>query len=123
MTVSIVGGTFEALRRKLLSARDQTFFNYLHEIGKRGVSTLEATTPVDTGATASSWDYTIDRDGTQYTLTWTNSVMADRIPLVILIRYGHGTGTGGYVQGNDFVTPALEPLIDDLMRTLGQEVF
>lgn len=95
----------------------------LEKYGGLGVAALSRATPQDTGEAASSWDFSLleQKDG-YYRLSWTNSKMAGRTPLVILIQYGHGTRNGGYVPGIDFINPALKPIFEGLKRELFLEV-
>lgn len=94
----------------------------LNKYGKLGVEELSKLTPVDTGETKKSWSYYIEQSGDSYKLIWKNSVMAGDTPLVILIQYGHGTGTGGYVEGKDIVNPAIKPLYEKILQDIGKEV-
>lgn len=106
------GGSFRKTEGffKRMSRRD--IFRSLDEYGRQGVAALRANTPVDSGVTASSWDYRIVRDGKSYGISWTNSNTVAGTPLVILLQYGHGTGTGGYVRGRDFINPAIIPIFN-----------
>jgi hypothetical protein len=94
----------------------------LHEMGALGVRKLEETTPKDSGETAGSWGYKIRGTKEQYKLIWTNDIVADRTPLVLMLQYGHGTRGGYFVQGRDFINPALLPVYEALLEKLGQEV-
>ena len=105
--------------RKLLK---QDLTTLLHRYGKRGVDALAAATPVDTGKTAASWDYTVTESPGSATITWTNSNVNDGVPIALLIQYGHGTGTGGYVKGTDYINPAIQPVLNDLAEALWKEV-
>ena len=75
-----------------------------------------------TGKTAASWDYKIERGKGVVTITWTNSNVNNGVPIALLIQYGHGTGTGGYVQGRDYIKPAIRPIFDQLAEALWKEV-
>lgn len=94
----------------------------LNKYGEIGVERLRAATPVDSGVTADSWSYEIKKDGHNYALIWTNSNMAEWIPVVILLQYGHGTRGGTWVEGRDFINPALRDVFEDLSRELRGEV-
>lgn len=109
----------DAFLRKLLN-RDS--MSILRKYGELGVERLREATPKRTGRTANSWSYTIDKRGHDYTLTWTNSNIAEWIPVVILIQYGHGTRGGTWVEGRDFINPALRPIFDELSKELRREV-
>jgi hypothetical protein len=95
----------------------------LIKYGRKGVLVLAAETPKDTGETANSWDYKLISTKDGYSLEWTNSNAEFGVPVVILIQYGHGTGNGAYVQGRDFINPALKPILDQLAEDLTKEVF
>ena len=94
----------------------------LDRYGKKGVEALRAVTPVDTGKTASSWTYTIKIAPNEVSIEWHNTSMAGSIPLVILLQYGHGTRNGGYVQGIDFINPAIRPIFKELANEAWNEV-
>lgn len=96
----------------------------LMRLGQEGVANLESMTPVDTGVTANSWRYSIDRRRLGAELTFTNShAPGSSAPLVILKHYGHGTRTGGYVPPNDFINPALAKIMDEGPDEIAKEVF
>ncbi|MBP5594386.1 MAG: HK97 gp10 family phage protein [Pseudobutyrivibrio sp.] len=95
----------------------------LDKYGREGVAALSMATPVDTGKTASSWRYKITSTKTSISIEWLNdSATKDGIPIVVLIQYGHGTGNGGYVQGRDFINPAIQPIFDKITDALWKEV-
>lgn len=94
----------------------------LHRYGKRGVDALSAATPVDTGTTAASWDYTVTESPGSATITWTNSNVNQGIPIALLIEYGHGTSTGGYVPARPFIKETIGPILDELANALWKEV-
>lgn len=94
----------------------------LNSIAAKGVIDLTRATPKDTGNTASKWSYEIKKVKSGYEISWTNSAAADDVPIVILIQYGHGTGTGGYVQGNDFINPVMKPIFDSISSEIGKAV-
>lgn len=86
----------------------------LHQYGREGVAALAAATPSETGITAASWDYTVSKTRNGWAITWSNHHVVEGTPLVIMLQYGHGTGTGGYVQGEDFINPAIKPIFDKI---------
>ena len=94
----------------------------LQKYGKLGVGHLVEATPKDTGLTAASWDYHIERKGDDFRLVWTNSNVNRGIPIAILIQYGHGTTGGTYVEGRDYINPALRPIFDQIAEELWKEV-
>lgn len=94
----------------------------LNKYGRRGVAALKTATPVDTGKTAESWDYIVEKKGDKWTLTWTNSNIVGGIPVVILLQYGHGTRNGGYVRGIDFINPSLIQIFKSIAEEAWREV-
>ena len=95
----------------------------LEKYGREGVAALAATTPVDTGQTASSWNYSIVQNAEQSSLIFTNNnTTKTGIPIAILLQYGHGNGRGGYVQGRDYINPAVQPIFDKLAEEAWKEV-
>ena len=101
-------------------SKPDPFEKYYDEAGKRGVDALQQATPKETGVLASSWYYVVIKNGGDVTIEWHNSDIEGGYNVAILVQYGHGTGTGGYVSGNDFINPAMldvfQKLADDLWR-------
>lgn len=94
----------------------------LRKYAEKGVVALMNATPVDTGKTASSWYYRItDSDGT-CKLEFCNSNVNNYVPIAIILQYGHATGNGGYVQGQDYINPALKPIFEELAEDAWREV-
>jgi hypothetical protein len=94
----------------------------LDKYGKAGVEALSSATPVDTGLTASSWYYKIKMDGGIATITFCNSNIQNGIPIAIILQYGHGTGNGGWVEGRDYINPAIQPIFDEIVNDAWKEV-
>lgn len=86
----------------------------LNGFGASGVNALSSATPVDSGLTASSWTYEINRSKGRYSITWSNTHVVSGAPVAILLQYGHGTGTGGWVEGRDYINPAIRPIFDKM---------
>jgi len=84
----------------------------MEQCGQEGVEALRNATPSDTGRTANSWDYEVVAKDGHYILTWTNIDIEEGFPVAIMLQYGYGTGTGGYVQGVDYINPTLRPIFD-----------
>ena len=116
MSISIkLSGNFNKSRKFMKKMLEDDLFKNLDAFGRRGCDALNSATPVDTGLTAGSWDYEVRKLDGGCTITWTNNSMTKtNIPIVILLQYGHGTGTGGYVAGQDFINPALRPIFDQI---------
>lgn len=89
---------------------------------QRGVRALSSATPRDSSRAATSWASEVTRTATTTTITWTNSDIENGFPVVIMLQYGHGTGTGGYVQGQDFINPALRPIFDEIAESVWKAV-
>lgn len=108
----------------LKKASRSSFFDQLAVFGQEGVMALSSATPKDTGKTAASWSYKINRTKDAVSLTWYNSSVADgsSIPIVMLIQYGHGTGLGTYVQGTDFINPVMKPIFEKINNYVWKEV-
>jgi hypothetical protein len=94
----------------------------LDKYGRKGVSALAAATPVDSGLTASSWSYEIENTKESAKITFNNSNIQNGVPIAIILQYGHGTGTGGWVQGRDYINPAIQPIFDQIVDDAWKEV-
>lgn len=90
--------------------------------GQEGVAALQAATPMDSGETAKSWYYEIKHSPGSITISWLNSNIVDGVNIAIILQYGHGTGTGGYVQGTDYINPALKPIFEKMADSIWREV-
>lgn len=110
--------TFKFLNR----LQNKEYLNILAEYGKRGVDALREATPKDSGKTADSWYYEITQDRNQTTIEWCNSNMNDGVSIALILQYGHGTGTGGYVRGIDYINPAMKAIFDDMANECWKEV-
>lgn len=109
-----VSGGFTKTERFLNRMKRHEYLNVLDEFGRDGVQALRNATPVDSGATAEAWDYEIKRTRNYTEIVWTNSNINDGVPIAVILQYGHGTGTGGYVQGRDYINPAIRPIFDKI---------
>jgi len=98
------------------------FLSKLDEYGQLGVMALSAATPQDTGETAASWDYKIERKDDGAIITWTNSNVVHGVNIAVILQYGHGTRNGGYVQGIDYINPAMKPIFDGIAESAWKEV-
>ena len=98
------------------------WFSVLEKYGSQGVQALSAATPTESGKTASSWDYKIVKKGGKVSVIWNNSNIKDGVNIAVILQYGHGTGTGGYVQGRDYINPALRPIFDAMADAAWKEV-
>ena len=109
-----VSGGFTKTERFLNRMKRREYLNVLDEFGRDGVQALRNATPVDSGATAEARDYETKRTRNSTETVWTNSNINDGVPIAVILQYGHGTGTGGYVQGRDYINPAIRPIFDKI---------
>lgn len=107
---------------KLLKRKNSDPISILRRYAQAGVDALSAATPVDTGLTASSWYYEISKTRTGYMISWNNSNVQDGIPIALLIQSGHATKSGTYVQGIDYINPALKDLFKQFSINIGKEL-
>lgn len=117
-----VSGSYKNTRKFLQKARKTDLSKILNKYGQLGVEALAKATPKDTGKTASSWSYEISYGKDGPTIEWKNSNRQKGVLIAIILQYGHGTGTGGYVEGRDYINPALQPVFDDLAKAAWKEV-
>lgn len=115
-------GDFNNLEKLLNKILGKKYLNILSKYGQMGVAALSAATPVDSGQTATSWNYEIIQNGGETKLVFTNSNINKGVNIAVILQYGHGTGTGGYVQGRDYINPAVQPVFDKLTEELWKEV-
>lgn len=115
-------GDFEKTTGFLNGLRRKNYIAILNEYGRKGVDALSAATPVDTGKTASSWRYSVTKNRNGYALSWFNDSQNKGISIVILNQYGHATKNGGWVEGRDFINPAMRPIFDQMADDLWREV-
>ena len=113
-------GDFAKTERFLQRAKKTHILSILDAYGQKGVDALRNATPIDTGMTAASWGYEINYTRYGYSISWTNSNVQDGVPIAIILQYGHGTRTGGYVQGRDYINPALAPYLTRLPKKHGR---
>lgn len=115
-------GDFKKLNSYLERLEEVIKFGKLNKYGERGVSALASATPVDTGLTASSWQYSINREKDSVSISFENTNINNGVSIAILLQYGHGTRNGGYVQGRDYINPAIQPLFDQIAEEAWKEV-
>lgn len=105
--------------KKISETRWETI---LDKYGKRGVDALRSATPVDTGVTAKSWGYKIINKRDYISLEFHNTSSNDGVPIAVILQYGHGTGTGGWVHGKDYINPAIAPIFEKLASEIQKEL-
>ena len=115
-------GDFSKLTKFLEKTKEAIKLEDLDRFGKAGVSALASATPVETGLTANSWYYKIERDNGSATISFHNSNIQNGVPIAIILQYGHGTRNGGWVQGRDYINPAIQPLFDQIANEAWKEV-
>ena len=115
-------GNFNNTERFFKRAQKMDFFRNLEKYAQEGVAALSSATPVDSGLTAASWDYEIIRKKGSVSIYWTNSNINAGVPIAVILQYGHGTNNGGYVQGRDYINPAIRPIFDKIADNAWKEV-
>lgn len=115
-------GDFSKLNSFLEKAKEVVHLGDLDKYGREGVAALVSATPVDTGATANSWNYEIVNKKGVIQLTFNNSNIQNGVPIAIILQYGHGTRNGGWVQGRDYINPAVQPIFDKIANDMWREV-
>ena len=115
-------GDFSNLSKFLERAKEVVHIGDLDRYGRAGVDALASATPVDSGLTASSWYYEIERKNGSVTISFRNSNIQNGVPIAIILQYGHGTGTGGWVEGRDYIIPAIQPIFDKTTSEAWKEV-
>lgn len=115
-------GDFSRVTRYLEKAKKGASLDILDKYGRDGVAALASATPVESGLTASSWYYEIERNKDGAAIYYCNSNINENVPIAIILQYGHGTGTGGWVQGRDYINPAIQPIFDSLAEEAWREV-
>lgn len=115
-------GDFSKLTRFLEKAKEVVHVGDLDKYGRAGVAALASATPVDSGLTADSWYYEIKNQNGAASITFLNSNIHDGIPIAIILQYGHATGTGGWVEGRDYINPAIQPIFDEIANQAWKEV-
>lgn len=115
-------GDFSKLSHYFERVKEAAKIGVLDKYGREGVAALSSATPVESGITASSWDYEIQRQNGSVSIVYTNSNINKGVPIAIILQYGHGTGTGGWVQGRDYINPAIQPIFDRIAENAWREV-
>ena len=115
-------GDFGKATRYLERVKQAARLGILDKYGREGVAALASATPTDTGKTASSWYYEIKNERGSTTISFLNSNIQNGVPIAIILQYGHGTGTGGWVQGRDYINPAIQPIFDRIVSEAWKEV-
>ena len=115
-------GDFSKLTRFLERAKEAVHIGDLDKFGKEGVAALASATPVDSGETANSWYYEIENRKGSVPISFHNSNVQNGVPIAVILQYGHGTRNGGWVQGRDYINPAIQPIFDEIANNAWKEV-
>lgn len=115
-------GSFTNTERFLKAMSKGDIFNALEQYGRRGVDALRSATPFESGLTAELWSYKVEKTGSAYSITWSNTHSVSGVNIAVILQYGHGTGTGGYVAGRDYINPAIRPIFDKIADDVWKEV-
>lgn len=115
-------GDFSKLTRYLERVKETVRLGDLDKYGREGVAALASATPIDSGLTANSWYYEIANKNGSATISFHNSNIQNRVPIAIILQYGHGTRNGGWVQGRDYINPAIQPIFDRIANDAWREV-
>lgn len=115
-------GDFSKFNKYLERLKEAVKLGDLNKYGRQGVQALSSATPIESGETANSWYYKINRTKESVSITFHNSNIQNGVPIAIILQYGHGTGTGGYVEGRDYINPAIQPIFDRIAEDAWKEV-
>lgn len=115
-------GDFSKFTSFLEKAKGAVKLGDLNRYGREGVKALESATPVDTGLTAKSWFYKIEHKNGSVSISFHNSNIQNGVPIAIILQYGHGTRNGGWVEGRDYINPAIQPIFDKIADDAWREV-
>lgn len=123
MTISFQSrGDFKRTGNFLERLLKRDIYKALDKYGREGVAALSSATPTESGLAASSWDYEVEVSGKTASITWTNHNIENGFTVAVMLQYGYATGTGGYVQGRDYINPALKPIFDRIAEDVWKEV-
>ncbi len=115
-------GAFSKLDKYLKRVKNASDVGILDKYGREGVAALASATPIDSGLTSSSWYYKIERENNIVRILFCNSNIQNGVPIAVILQYGHGTGTGGWVEGRDYINPAIQPVFDSIANNAWREV-
>lgn len=115
-------GSFKKTTKFLHNILRFDYKTILNRYGKQGVEALADATPKDSGKTAEAWKFDIEESSNGVSIVWSNENVNKGVNIAIILQYGHGTGTGGYVAGRDYINPALQPIFDEMAKTVWKEL-
>lgn len=122
VSVRLKGSNFKNTEKLLKKSFGRDYMRVLEKYGELGVTALSNATPKDTGLTASSWSYEIIQNAGSISIVWNNSNVQNYVNIALILQYGHGTRNGGYVQGRDYINPAMRPIFDEMAERAWKEV-
>lgn len=115
-------GDFKNTERFFRKASERSYLDILKKYAKAGVDALASATPKRSGETSAAWGYEIVQSNSGYSIYWTNTNVNNGVNIAVILQYGHGTGTGGYVEGIDYINPAIRPIFDQIAEEAWKEV-
>lgn len=115
-------GDFSKTEKFLKKSFGKNYRSILDKYAKQGVAALASATPLDSGETAASWDYEIIQNGSSLSIVWKNYHIEKGVNIAVILQYGHGTRNGGWVEGRDYINPALQPIFDKMAEAAWKEV-
>lgn len=115
-------GDFSKLTHFLEKAKEIIHVGELDKYGREGVAALASATPIDSGKTANSWYYEIENRNGSVAISFHNSNIQNGVPIAVILQYGHGTNHGGWVEGRDYINPAVQPIFDKIANDAWKEV-
>lgn len=115
-------GDLKKTKNFLDRMKERSYLKNLEKYAQEGVAALSAATPVDTGKTANSWTYEIEHTDARYAIYWINTNENKGVNIALILQTGHGTGSGGYVQGIDYINPAMKPILQKIADEAWKEV-
>lgn len=117
-----VTGNFNRLDKFLARMKRGELYRSLETLAQQGVVALASSTPIESGVTAASWDYDISITNSEVSIVWLNTNVNKGVPIAVILQYGHGTGTGGYVAGRDYINPAIKPIFQKIADDVWKQV-
>lgn len=115
-------GSFAKTTAFLEKLQSGQIFQNLDHYGRAGVDALARATPIETGLAANSWGYQVSKTKGQVSISWFNTDVEGGVNIAVILQYGHGTGTGGWVQGRDYINPAIQPIFDKILEDVWRQV-
>lgn len=115
-------GSFDKTLKFLDGLQSKKMYANLDRFGRMGVDALSRATPVETGLAADSWGYQLSKSRNGVSISWFNTDVEGGVNIAVIVQYGHGTGTGGYVTGRDYINPAMRPIFDRILDDVWRQV-